>query len=51
MLEESNLYLYISFLLNSRPKLLDYTVDRKEMLYRSGDIFNWLANGSLKVSS
>ena len=32
-----------------RPKLLDYTTDRKEMLYRSGDIFNWLADGKLKV--
>jgi len=32
-----------------RPKLLDYTTDRKEMLYRSGDIFKWLAEGKLKV--
>jgi hypothetical protein len=32
-----------------RPKLLDYTVDRAEMLYRSGDIFKWLAEGRLKV--
>ena len=32
-----------------RPKLLDYTTDRKEMLYRSGDIFKWLGEGNLKV--
>jgi len=34
----------------TRPKLLDYTTDRKEMLYRSGDIFSWLAQGKLKVA-
>ena len=34
----------------TRPKLLDYTTDRKEMLYRSGDIFSWLAQGKLNVA-
>jgi hypothetical protein len=35
----------------TRPKLLDYTVDRAEMLYRAGDIFNWIKEGRLKVPS
>jgi len=34
----------------TRPKLLDYTKDRAEMLYRSGEIHKWLGDGSLKVS-
>merc|ERR1712087_584487 len=34
----------------TRPKLLDYTVDRTELLQRSGDVFKWLASGQLKVS-
>ncbi|KAJ1477901.1 chaperonin 10-like protein, partial [Baffinella frigidus] len=34
----------------TRPKLLDYTTDREEMLYRSGEIFKWLGDGSLKVA-
>eukprot|EP00960_Hanusia_phi_P052764 761648-Hanusia_phi.AAC.2 len=33
-----------------RPKLLDYTTDRQEMLYRSNEIFKWLGDGKLKVS-
>jgi NADPH:quinone reductase len=34
----------------TRPKLLDYTVDRKELLWRSGEVFGWLSEGKLKVS-
>jgi NADPH2:quinone reductase len=34
----------------TRPKLLDYTVDREELLWRSGEIFGWLKDGRLKVS-
>lgn len=34
----------------TRPKLLDYTVDRNELLWRSGEVFNWLLEGKLKVS-
>lgn len=34
----------------TRPKLLDYTVDREELLWRSGEVFSWLAEGKLKVS-
>jgi len=34
----------------TRPKLLDYTVDREELLWRSGEVFGWLADGSLNVS-
>lgn len=34
----------------TRPKLLDYTTTREEMLWRSGDIFKWLAEGKLNVS-
>jgi len=34
----------------TRPKLLDYTVNREELLWRSGEIFGWLKDGSLKVS-
>jgi len=33
-----------------RPKLLDYTVDRAELLYRADEIMNWLKAGDLKVS-
>lgn len=33
----------------TRPKLLDYTVDRAELDRRSGDIFCWLLSGELKV--
>lgn len=34
----------------TRPKLLDYTTDREELLYRANDLFNWIADGNLKVS-
>ena len=34
----------------TRPKLLDYTVDRKELLWRSNEVFGWLSEGKLKVS-
>jgi NADPH2:quinone reductase len=34
----------------TRPKLLDYTVDREELLYRANDIFGWIADGSLRVT-
>ena len=34
----------------TRPKLLDYTVDRDELVWRAGEIFEWLQDGKLKVS-
>lgn len=34
----------------TRPKLLDYTVTREELVERSGDIFGWLQEGKLNVS-
>lgn len=34
----------------TRPKLLDYVVDRKELISRSDEIFGWLMDGKLKVS-
>lgn len=34
----------------TRPKLLDYTTTREEMLWRSGEIFGWLQEGKLNVS-
>lgn len=34
----------------TRPKLLDYTVNREELLWRSGEVFGWLGEGKLKVS-
>jgi NADPH:quinone reductase len=33
----------------TRPKLLDYTVDRKELVWRSSEVFGWLMDGKLKV--
>lgn len=33
----------------TRPKLLDYTVDRAELDRRAGDVFGWLLEGKLKV--
>jgi len=33
-----------------RPKLLDYTRDREELLWRSNEVFGWVASGDLKVS-
>lgn len=34
----------------TRPKLLDYTVDREELVWRAGEVFGWLKDGKLKVS-
>lgn len=34
----------------TRPKLLDYTSTREELLWRSGEVFGWVADGSLKVN-
>ena len=34
----------------TRPKLLDYTVDREELVWRSGEVFGWLEEGKLKVA-
>lgn len=34
----------------TRPKLLDYTVDREELVWRSSEIFGWLGEGKLKVA-
>lgn len=34
----------------TRPKLLDYTVDRDELVWRAGEIFDWLKGGELNVS-
>lgn len=34
----------------TRPKLLDYTVDRDELVWRAGEVFGWLTEGKLKVS-
>jgi NADPH:quinone reductase len=34
----------------TRPKLLDYTVNREELVGRATEIFGWLQDGKLKVS-
>jgi NADPH2:quinone reductase len=34
----------------TRPKLLDYTTNREELVSRANDIFGWLKEGKLKVS-
>jgi len=34
----------------TRPKLLDYTTSREELVSRADDIFGWLNDGQLKVS-
>lgn len=34
----------------TRPKLLDYTTTREELIERAGDVFGWLKEGKLKVS-
>lgn len=34
----------------TRPKLLDYTVDREELVWRAGEVFGWLGEGKLKVA-
>lgn len=33
----------------TRPKLQDYVADRAELLWRAGDLFEWLAKGELDV--
>jgi NADPH2:quinone reductase len=33
----------------TRPVLKDYSATRKELDWRSGDIFGWIADGSLKL--
>jgi NADPH2:quinone reductase len=34
----------------TRPKLLDYTVDRAELVSRADEVFGWLKEGKLNVS-
>jgi NADPH:quinone reductase len=34
----------------TRPKLLDYTVTRDELVWRAGEVFGWLQEGKLKVA-
>ena len=34
----------------TRPKLLDYTSTREELLWRSGEVFGWVKDGKLNVS-
>ena len=34
----------------TRPKLLDYTVDRAELVWRANEVFNWIQEGKLNVS-
>merc|ERR1711957_601950 len=34
----------------TRPKLLDYTTNREELVGRADEIFGWLKDGKLKVS-
>lgn len=34
----------------TRPKLLDYVVDREELVWRANEIFGWLKDGKLKVA-
>lgn len=33
----------------TRPTLFDYTADRESLEWRSSDVFNWIADGSLKL--
>ena len=33
----------------TRPSLAQYAVSREELLWRSGDLFNWIAAGELKL--
>ncbi|PCJ27999.1 MAG: NADPH:quinone reductase [SAR86 cluster bacterium] len=33
----------------TRPTLFDYTADRKSLEWRSGDVFNWINEGKLKL--
>lgn len=34
----------------TRPKLLDYTTNREELVWRANEVFGWLLDGKLKVS-
>jgi NADPH2:quinone reductase len=34
----------------TRPKLVDYTSTREELLWRSAEVFKWVADGDLSVS-
>ncbi len=33
-----------------RPKLLDHVQTREELLWRAGEVFQWIAEGKLKVT-
>ena len=33
----------------TRPTLFDYTADRQSLEWRSGDVFKWIGDGSLKL--
>ena len=33
----------------TRPTLFDYTADRESLEWRSGDVFNWISEGKLKL--
>ena len=33
----------------TRPTLIHYMSDREELLKRANDLFNWIANGELKL--
>jgi NADPH2:quinone reductase len=33
----------------TRPTLAHYTASRDELLWRSGDLFSWIAEGKLKL--
>ena len=33
----------------TRPTLFDYTADRESLEWRTSDVFNWIANGNLKL--
>jgi NADPH2:quinone reductase len=33
----------------TRPSLFDYIAERKDLLWRAGDVLNWTANGELKI--
>merc|ERR1712127_272057 len=34
----------------TRPKLLDYTTTREELVWRANEVFGWLSDGKLNVS-
>ena len=33
----------------TRPSLAHYTLTREELLWRAGDVLNWIASGKLKL--